>query len=378
MKVIIGGDVVPTLSNIGLFKRSDFINNLDDKFIEVWNNADFRLFNLECPLGENLTPIKKSGPNLIAPSNCIKGIKSLQPNLICLSNNHILDYGLGGLKNTRELLNENGIEYTGIIKSIDTRIEPFYFIRDGIKVGVFNLCETEFTVASISEGANPFRGIETYKEINRAKEKCDFLIVVFHGGKEFYRYPSPNFKEMCESFIIHGADFVVTQHSHCIGTFEKFMNKTIVYGQGNFIFDREDNEFWNSGLIIELNITKNNYEVRYIPIERNSPVFKISSNEEILNGFYKRSKQIQSKEFVIESYKKFADTHLNDYMRIFEGNNSIIKKVLRKLFKIKINKKRDIQNYLDVLNVVRCEAHRELLIQGLENKIDILKGDNSD
>ena len=51
-----------------------------------------------------------------------------------------------------------------------------------------------------------------------------------------------------------GVDLVICQHSHCIGCLEEYEESTIVYGQGNFIFDYSDSEFWESSLLIRISI----------------------------------------------------------------------------------------------------------------------------
>ena len=70
--------------------------------------------------------------------------------------------------------------------------------------------------------------------------KCDYTIVLYHGGKEYYRYPSPNLQRVCRYMIEKGTDLVICQHSHCIGCEENYLSGKIVYGQGNFIFDCDD------------------------------------------------------------------------------------------------------------------------------------------
>ena len=46
-----------------------------------------------------------------------------------------------------------------------------------------------------------------------------------------------------------GADAVICQHSHSMGCAEYYKD-SYIYGQGNFIFDANDNEYWNNGLIV--------------------------------------------------------------------------------------------------------------------------------
>ena len=368
MKVLIGGDVVPTETNIERFSSSNFIDKFDSEFKNIWQNADYRLFNLECPLGNINTfkPIKKSGPNLIADANCINGIKSLNPNLICLANNHILDYGKEGLDFTQKLLDENSIEHIGIINNIQEEMAAQYFFCDNVKIGIYNLCETEFSNAtSNSSGANPYKEIETFTKLKEIKENCDFLIVIYHGGKEFYRYPSPSLKKRCESFVDCGADFVTCQHTHCIGCEQKYKGSTILYGQGNFIFDSGKDEFWKSGLLVELDLKEKSYSVNYIPIEKANGLFKMSEDNSILEKFYERSKEIEDNDFIEKKYEEFCNKLFDEYIRKFEYHN-IYDKTYHKIFRKYPKRDYPQSFYLNLLNTVRCESHREVIIRGLE------------
>lgn len=371
MKIIIAGDLVPTESNIELFKRHDFIKNLNLDFQKIWCEADFRVFNLECPLYNNRKPIKKTGPNLSAPIDTINGIKSLNPSLILLANNHILDHGEDGLKSTVDTLSKNNINYTGIINNNSDEMVAHYFEKENKKVGIYNLCENEFTVAGKnSRGANPYDGIKNYLEIKKTKKKCDYLIVVFHGGKEFYRYPSPNLQKICRQFIDFGADFVVTQHSHCIGCYEEYKDKKILYGQGNFIFDSKNDEYWNSSLLTSIEINEGKFEVTFIPLEKQNNLIKISNNKQIMNDFEERSKEILRDSFIEDNYNRFALENLNEYLKGFH-HASFFGKVLNRIFQRKYYEKiYNLKDYLIVLNSIRCEAHRELVMTALKLKIE--------
>ena len=374
MKIHIAGDLVPTSPNIENFKNDNFIDELGESFKSLWLGSDFRLFNLECPLGEELKPIDKSGPNLLAPSSTINGIKSLKPDLICLSNNHILDYGIEGLENTLEILSKEDISNIGIINNSDEVAKTYYIEKDNIKVGIYNVCENEFSVATKnSKGANPMRDLKAYKEIHSAKQQCDYLIVIYHGGKEFYRYPSPELKKVCENFVDFGADIVITQHSHCIGALEEYNNSKILYGQGNFIFDSKDDEYWNTSLIVELTIDTNGIGMNYIPIERYNNLIRISENENILKDFEKRSNEIKDEEFLEKNYTNFAMNKLNEYLHISNGVR-LYNRILNRLFKRKyFIKKYGLKDCLALLNIIECEAHRELFIKGLKEKINQYK-----
>src|SRR5699024_6065557 len=104
MEILIGADVVPTLSNKHLFKNGNIERILGIDLFDKWKNVDVRIFNLEVPLTDKSKPISKKGPNLIAPTNTINGIDKLDPTLVTLANNHILDQGEEGLISTGALL----------------------------------------------------------------------------------------------------------------------------------------------------------------------------------------------------------------------------------------------------------------------------------
>ena len=54
--------------------------------------------NLEVPLVNRASPIRKYGPCLIASIETIVGLKAINPFFFTLANNHILDQGVCGLE----------------------------------------------------------------------------------------------------------------------------------------------------------------------------------------------------------------------------------------------------------------------------------------
>ncbi len=373
MNFIIAGDLVPTNRNIDLFRNADIDTLLGEDLLEKWNSADVRMFNLEAPLADKSTPIDKWGPNLIAPTSTVKGIKALNPSLITLANNHIMDQGEEGFISTVDILNENKIPFVGVGDSLREANKPYILTKDGLKIGIYACAEHEFSIAGKnSSGANPFDPLESLDHINALKQKCDYVIVLYHGGKEHYRYPSPYLQKVCRKMVEKGADLVVCQHSHCIGCYETYNNSTIVYGQGNFIFNQLDNEYWNSGLLIEVDIGFD-VEIDYIPfITTKQGVTLVTGPKkaELLNGFHQRSHEIMNKGFVEEKYKEFAAAKTDFYLRKFSGSGKWISRIDRYLFNGKLlNKMYDKSKLLAMQNYIECEAHKELVLAGLKGDI---------
>lgn len=373
MNILIGSDVVPTKVNIELFENGDVDALLGNELKEIWNTVDFRMFNLETPITSKSNPILKNGSNFMVHKNVINGIEKLKPSLVTLANNHILDQGKSGLLETIKLLKDNHINHIGAGENLHEAKKPYVLKYENLKVGVYTCAEHEFTIATeLTAGANPFDPLESLDHISELKRKCDYVIVLYHGGKEYYRYPSPYLQKVCRKIIEKGADLVVCQHSHTIGAFEKYRNGKIVYGQGNFIFNKDVNEHWNTGLLLKVSI-KESLQVNYIPFKRSTKGIELANErekKEILDGFYKRSEQIITQEFIQSKYNEFADDYFYKYLRAVSSQGKWLSRLDRRIFKNNLLKITYNQKKLLALkNFIKCEAHRELFLNAIKENI---------
>lgn len=371
MELLIAGDLVPTKSNVDLFNNSDVSTLLGEDLLSIWNSSDMRIFNLEAPLIDKESPIDKCGPNLAVPLTTVKGIKALNPSLITLANNHILDQGEEGLDSTKNILAENMIPFIGIGKNKTEASKPYIFQREKLNIGVYACAEHEFSIATDStSGANPFDPLESLDHIQELKNQCDYVIVLYHGGKEHYRYPSPYLQRVCRKMAQKGADLIICQHSHCIGSFEEYGGTSIIYGQGNFIFDNSDSEYWQTSLLVNVNI-ENELSIEFVPIVKNGNTVRLArgqAKEDIISGFNKRSQEILQDGFVEKKYQEFAEKSIQGYLRSFSGIGKWTSRIDRYLFGGKLTKNRYTkEQLLAIQNFIECEAHRELVIKGLIN-----------
>lgn len=156
-------------------------------------------------------------------------------NLMSIANNHITDFDQIGYASTVETLDSCGIHYAGL-ESYPTTI----FTRNGIKYGFCAFAPNAYTV-SLLDLKNASR------IIGDLKQKCDILIVSFHGGAEGATYEHVPFK--MESYLnakrgdVHtfahtaidaGADIVLGNGPHVSRAMEKYKGRLIAYSLGNF------------------------------------------------------------------------------------------------------------------------------------------------
>ncbi len=373
MSIIIAADLVPTKSNANLFVSGDVRSLFGKEVLETLSKADYRICNLETPLVNQETPIPKCGPNLIASEASIRGIRDVGINLVTLANNHVMDQGEQGLDSTCRVLDDASIRYVGAGRNLSEAARPYVFEQKGKRFGVYACAEHEFSIAQVNApGANPFDPLESFEHIQELRKKCDYVIVLYHGGKEYYRYPSPWLQRVCRKFVDKGANLVLCQHSHCIGCSETYENGTILYGQGNFLFDLGDDDYLNSSLLVLIN---DDLSISFVPLCKNGANVRLATKEEsddILQQFYKRNDEIKTHGFIENNYDEFANSKRSDYLIAFRGKESFVFRVINKaLGKNRIRKfflKRiyDQRSRLAVLNFVECEAHRELIIRSLK------------
>ncbi len=374
MKILIGADIVPTASNAIHFQNGSMAELLDESLIRILACADYRIFNLEVPLTDVERPISKCGPNLIAPSQTVAGLKQIGIDFLTLANNHILDQGVAGMWSTAEQLDKAGIAYAGIGHTPEEAAAPHIRTIGDKRIGIYCCAEHEFSIVTDhTPGANPFDPLESLDHIAELRAQCDYVICLYHGGKEHYRYPSPRLQRVCRRIVEKGADLVVCQHSHCIGCEERYQGGTIIYGQGNFLFDHSESEFWKTSVLIRVDLSSG--DIEYIPLQKNGAGVRAASEADakaILDAMQDRSEQIKEPGFIEEHYSRFASEMITGYMMRDRGlYQSLPFRALNKLCGHRLGISatiRRIRRYGNAyINQYECEAHRELILSGVRN-----------
>ncbi len=370
MRLLIAGDTCPTEKNEELFEKGDAEHLFGQGVLEMFQRADFKLANIEGVFSDVGNPIDKSGPAIKTSEKSITGLLPLGLDVVSLANNHSLDYGVEGLKQTVKTFKRYRIPSFGYGYTAEEARKPFIQEVNGVKIGVYACAETEFTIVSEKRaGVNPFDELEICDDIQTLNDKVDYLIVLYHGMKEQYRYPAPYVQKRCRKLIDKGADLVLCQHSHCIGCMENYRNGVIIYGQGDFIFCRERNEYRENGLLVSVDFPER--EIKFWPIVQNNDRVHLASkseSESILKEFYDRSYEIKDPELLQKKYDEFC----NQLIHVYDENSlGIVGKILRRLklsgFIPQLYRKK---NDLAQLNALQCEAHRDVYMNGLKQRIE--------
>lgn len=348
MKILIAADLVPTSQTSDDFAAGN-VDKLFGKVKDLAKGCDRFIVNLECALTKSENAIKKFGPNLKGPAGTAQTLKALGVTDVALANNHVFDFGIEGLTDTLAALDSAGLPYFGIGENDTDSRRPYFFMADGKRIAIINVCEHEYTYALPDRmGANPFDPFLTMQDIRAAKAESDFLIVLYHGGKEYSGYPSPRLRNLCREMVYCGADAVITQHSHCIGCYEKFEGAHILYGQGNFNFSHLEyskrRECWKTALLVVLTVT-DKIDIDFIPI------FDTDCGCEVADG--ERAEQILS-EFAARNTELADGRWLDGWERFCHGEfEAIYLDTARCAFDDEMKEER-FAHHLD------CEAHTDV------------------
>jgi len=319
MKALFLGDLSPTVVTNPLFAQKD-ISVLFRDTVSLFEGKDINFVNLECALTDATQAIEKFGPPLKACGEVADVLKSIGVTVCGLSNNHIFDFGKKGVEDTIKHLDRCAIEYTGFGKNYADSRKNWVMEKGDETIAVIAVCEHEYSYALDDRmGARPWDEFDTMEDIREAKKEADRVIVIYHGGKEHCRYPSPRLRKACRAMVKNGADAVLCQHSHCIGCYESYEGGHILYGQGNFHFvkpvDPQKYETWNSSLAVAYDSVDNTVE--FIPLctcENGIQLAKGHAKTRIMSAFEQRNEELENGSW-LRGWRAFCESVQEHYIR---------------------------------------------------------------
>lgn len=333
--IVIAGDLLPSKTNAHLFAKGDADALFGEEVCRLFRSAEHSIINLEGPLTEETQEQDKVKPVLKASPDTIKGIQSLGVKTVALANNHITDYQQKGYEDTIAALDMAKINHIGAGNN-QTEIVKYESVEVGTKkVCIYNVSETFFNSSGKDRaGVNIYDEYVVCNDIKALKALHDYVIVLYHGGAERCQYPTPIVRKRFHRMADSGADFITAQHTHCIGCEEYYGDSYLLYGQGNFLFDRMRSTMAREGLVTELDFSSDKVLIKHHPVKVLSDgVLSVASNE-WLDGFSKRSIEIKDEETAERKYKEYvlANTKLKkDYISAFQGE-SLYNKMIARLF----------------------------------------------
>lgn len=255
-----------------------------DSTCSVLRSAGLTLGNLEGPFSESGVKFDKKF-NFKIPPKYADGLITAGFDVVTLANNHILDYGITGLKSTFAALDSIGLAYCGAGLNLTAANQPAVIEKNGCRIALFGYSMTypdEFWAADSSAGTCfPYDNLME-SNIHNADTTADFVIVNIHWGAESSNYPKQYQKKIARKAIDAGADLVLGHHPHVLQGLEIYKNRLIAYSLGNFTFSSYSRKATES-MILKIFLTANGLLLaRAIPLSVDNDI--VAFQPRILHG----------------------------------------------------------------------------------------------
>ena len=232
---------------------------------DVFHTADWVVANLECAITDTDIPANKRY-TFAAPLQSAVSLAAAGINVVNLSNNHSLDYGLTGLADTLEALQLNQVHTFGIgIDAVEAR-SPLILEKNGLTIALLGYTDVPIEKSSyfdtrswIADDSHPGLAwadlADVQADVASARHQADVVIVYFHYGIENLDHATRTQHQLAAGAIDAGASLILGAHSHRLQEIEHYKGGLIVYSLGNFVFDGFD-EIANLTAILSVRLGK--------------------------------------------------------------------------------------------------------------------------
>jgi len=336
---------------------------------------DLFIVNLECPITASEDRIEKVGPCIKGRPETLSLLDVLRVRLVTLANNHILDFGEAGLEDTIKACAEMGIETVGAGLSFDEAVSTHYSEIKGRTLAVISMAEKEFSYAGVGGcGAHPFDVIDAVERIREARMRADHVVLILHGGLESVSYPSPASVRTLRFLAEQDVTAVIRHHPHQIQGQEVWKGVPIFYSLGNFLFDwyvPVQRDAWYQGILLDLRISEDDvctFEIHPFEQCMAGPGIRVLEGSErarFMEQYANLTRTIGDEVALRQEWRATIENRKNSYFGACVVPHPFLLRVARRLGILKFMRlprwnRRILENY------VRCDAHREVLLDLLE------------
>ncbi len=260
------------------------LNCIDKAVVDYLNACDVFLINNEFTIGERGEPLPGKTWTFQVEPDKIQLLKDLGADIVSLANNHIYDYGEIGFFDTIDNLKKAGMPYIGAGNNLEEAQKPYYFIVNGIKVGIVAASCAEKTTSFNPVATADSHGVMgTYDSaafvdtIKEADAECDILVAYVHWGTENTTVLDKQQKTLAREYIDAGVDAVIGGHTHCLQGMEFYKDAPIVYSVGNFWFNSKTLD----SCVITLEIGNNaDMNIRIMPLKQQNCETRLLTGED--------------------------------------------------------------------------------------------------
>ena len=207
----------------------------------VLGSADLTAVNLETAVTSRGTPQPKQF-HFRTTQTAFTAIRAAGIDVVTLANNHVLDYGLAGLKDTLAAARTARFPYVGIGVNARAAWAPYMTTIKGHRIAIIGVSQvaelaSSWVATSGRPGeANAINTRRTLAAVRAAKKRAGVVIVFMHWGTEGQACPDANQLALAPRLARAGADIIIGAHAHTLQGSGWLGHTFVAYGMGNFLW----------------------------------------------------------------------------------------------------------------------------------------------
>ena len=270
VSILFTGDILLDRGVRPYLDRGGMSRVIPDETADFLRSTDIVVGNLECPATSIEAPAFKRFVFRAEP-RWLDSLRAYGFTHLNLANNHSVDQGRNGLRDTRQNIVKAGLVPVGADSTMAAASQAVLLASSPRKVWL--LASNRLPLESFaylpdreSVSQEPFDTLLHRVKTLKNADSTAVVIVSLHWGAEHTLKPVPQQQLEAHALIDAGADAIVGHHTHTLQTIEKYREKPIYYSIGNFIFD-QDKPLNTQACVVRFFVTESGVEAETIPIE---------------------------------------------------------------------------------------------------------------
>jgi poly-gamma-glutamate capsule biosynthesis protein CapA/YwtB (metallophosphatase superfamily) len=222
----------------------------------VLQRADIAMVNLETAVTTRGTAQSKQFV-FRAPPTAFAALRGGSVDVATMANNHGLDYGLIGLRDSLAAAKSYHFPVVGIGLDGKQAYAPYRVTVNGQRIAVLGATQVidDQLIRAWTAGPND-PGLASAKDVPRlvaavrqARRTSDTVVVYVHWGVELDSCPTVDQRTLARQLVAAGADVVIGSHAHVLLGTGRMGSTLVSYGLGNFAFYASREETVRSGVL---------------------------------------------------------------------------------------------------------------------------------
>ncbi len=252
IKIMIAGDIMLD-RGVRLLGEKYGYDSLFATITPLFAGADIVVANLEGPITNNKSKTvigkNKTGQAMqfTFDPKSTSSLKKAGITVLSLANNHMDNFGLSGIRETRNNIEKAGLKWFG---------DPY-----NATSGVLKIDQDGYKLAFV--GYHGFsKGFERIVDtVKVLKQDNYFVIVMPHWGEEYSSSTNATVINQARTLVGAGAGIIAGSHPHVVQERVWMGSVPVIYSLGNLLFDQHFSKAVDTGNVAEFDLISQNGNV---------------------------------------------------------------------------------------------------------------------